>query len=151
SVKERPPAPGRRSPIAPPPGPRDRTRTTRTTRPSDDEVRGTLMSPITRRSRRATAALSATGALARVLTACSSGSGGGSADGAESAVEEGGTITVWAWDPTLESVAADFEEANPGVEVDIVNAGTGNDQYTALQNAIAAGSGVPDVAQIEFY
>ncbi|UKJ63808.1 sugar ABC transporter substrate-binding protein [Cellulosimicrobium cellulans] len=109
------------------------------------------MSPITRRSRRATAAIAATGVLALVLTACSGGSGGGSSDDAESALDEGGTITVWAWDPTLESVAADFEEENPGVTVDIVNAGTGNDQYTALQNAIAAGSGVPDVAQIEFY
>jgi hypothetical protein len=29
--------------------------------------------------------------------------------------------------------------------------GTGNNQYTALQNAIAAGKGVPDVAQIEYY
>ncbi len=49
-----------------------------------------------------------------MLTACSGGSGGGSSDDAESALEEGGTITVWAWDPTLESVAADFEEENPG-------------------------------------
>jgi multiple sugar transport system substrate-binding protein len=32
-----------------------------------------------------------------------------------------------------------------------VNAGTGDKQYTALQNAIAAGKGVPDVAQIEYY
>ncbi|MGX9900709.1 hypothetical protein ACW0JT_14050 [Arthrobacter sp. SA17] len=37
------------------------------------------------------------------------------------------------------------------MDVELVNAGTGNDQYTALQNAISAGSGVPDVAQIEYY
>ncbi len=37
------------------------------------------------------------------------------------------------------------------MKVNLVNAGTGNDQYTALQNAIAAGKGVPDVAQIEYY
>jgi multiple sugar transport system substrate-binding protein len=35
--------------------------------------------------------------------------------------------------------------------VNLVNAGTGNDQYTALQNAIAAGKGIPDVAHIEYY
>jgi multiple sugar transport system substrate-binding protein len=35
--------------------------------------------------------------------------------------------------------------------VNLVNAGTGNDQYTALQNAVAAGKGVPDVAQLEYY
>ena len=33
----------------------------------------------------------------------------------------------------------------------LVNAGTGNDEYTKLQNAIKAGSGAPDVAQIEYY
>ena len=48
-------------------------------------------------------------------------------------------------------VAADFEAKYPNVKVNLVNAGTGNDQYTALQNAIKAGSGVPDVAQIEYY
>ena len=32
----------------------------------------------------------------------------------------------------------------------LVNAGTGNDHYTKLQNAIKAGSGGPDVAQIEY-
>lgn len=98
------------------------------------------------------------GALALALTACSSdggssndataGSGGTSAD---SGGDLKGSITVWAWEPTLTQVAKDFEAANPGVTVKLVNAGTGNDQYTALQNAIAAGSGVPDVAQIEYY
>jgi multiple sugar transport system substrate-binding protein len=34
--------------------------------------------------------------------------------------------------------------------VNYVNAGTGNDHYTKLQNAIKAGSGAPDVAQIEY-
>ncbi|WP_265520449.1 ABC transporter substrate-binding protein [Oerskovia flava] len=101
---------------------------------------------------RATATVAAIGALALTLTAC----GGGSDDDAspadaQSALEEGGTLTVWAWDPTLTDVAADFEAENPGVTIELVNAGTGNDQYTALQNAIAAGSGAPDLAQVEFY
>ena len=51
----------------------------------------------------------------------------------------------------LEQVVADLETAYPEVDVQLVNAGTGNDQYTALQNAISAGKGVPDVAQIEYY
>ncbi|MEB0303446.1 extracellular solute-binding protein, partial [Mucilaginibacter sp. 5C4] len=37
------------------------------------------------------------------------------------------------------------------VTVKVVNAGTGNDQYIKLQNAIKAGSGAPDIAQIEYY
>ncbi|WP_448061362.1 ABC transporter substrate-binding protein [Cellulomonas hominis] len=91
------------------------------------------------------------GALTLALAACSSGSDDASGGSTGTTAAEGGTITVWAWEPTLTQVAKDFEAANPGVTVDLVNAGTGNDQYTALQNAIAAGSGVPDVAQVEYY
>jgi multiple sugar transport system substrate-binding protein len=37
------------------------------------------------------------------------------------------------------------------VNVEMANVGTGNDHYVALQNAISAGSGVPDVTQMEYY
>ncbi|WP_458117327.1 ABC transporter substrate-binding protein [Arthrobacter sp. D2-10] len=100
-------------------------------------------------------ALAAT--LALGLAACGGGSNSGtsaepvSEDQVQAALEEGGTLTVWAWEPTLEQVVTDFEAEYPNVDVELVNAGTGNDQYTALQNAIAAGDGVPDVAQIEYY
>lgn len=95
-------------------------------------------------------------ALALGASACGSDDDGGSgeqvsADDVRAALDKGGKITVWAWEPTLEQVAKDFEKEHEGVEVDLVNAGTGNDQYTALQNAISAGKGVPDVAQIEYY
>ncbi|GIH23472.1 sugar ABC transporter substrate-binding protein [Acrocarpospora phusangensis] len=69
----------------------------------------------------------------------------------QAALDAGGTLKVWAWEPTLKQVVAGFQAKYPKVTVDLVNAGTGNDQYTALQNAIKAGSGVPDVAQIEYY
>ncbi|MGW6130919.1 ABC transporter substrate-binding protein [Cellulomonas sp. NPDC055163] len=108
----------------------------------------------TRRARRVTAspavrAVALAGAAALALAACSGGSGDASDPSA--AAEEGGKLTVWAWEPTLEQVVEDFEAAHEGVEIELVNAGTGNDQYTALQNAVAAGSGVPDVAQVEYY
>ncbi|KQO03013.1 MULTISPECIES: ABC transporter substrate-binding protein [unclassified Arthrobacter] len=101
-------------------------------------------------------------ALAAALTLSACGGGGGndaggaapeevSADDVQAALETGGDLTVWAWEPTLEKVVEDFEAEYPNVNIDLVNAGTGNDQYTALQNAIAAGSGVPDVAQVEYY
>ncbi|MFE1050028.1 ABC transporter substrate-binding protein [Streptomyces olivaceus] len=95
-------------------------------------------------------------ALALGVTACGDESGGPgknsvSQDDIRAALEKGGTLTVWAWEPTLKQVAADFEKKHPGVEVELVNAGTNNDQYTALQNAISAKKGVPDVAQIEYY
>lgn len=74
-----------------------------------------------------------------------------SATDLEATLNAGGTITVWAWEPTLKPVIEGFQAKYPKVKVNLVNAGTGDDQYTALQNAIKAGSGVPDVAQIEYY
>ncbi|MFJ2277089.1 ABC transporter substrate-binding protein [Streptomyces sp. NPDC087866] len=96
-------------------------------------------------------------ALAGTLTACggsddsASGPDKLSASDVQAALEKGGTVTVWAWEPTLKQVAADFRKEHPKVKVKLVNAGTGNDQYKALQNAIAAKKGVPDVAQVEYY
>lgn len=124
------------------------------------------MTPTIRRtvtgSRTATAALAAVG-LALTLTACGSSDGGiaqgqasggaaqGEADDVEAALEEGGDLLVWAWEPTLEQVVEDFEAKYPNVNVELANVGTGNDHYVALQNALAAGSGAPDVAQVEYY
>lgn len=91
------------------------------------------------------------------LTACGGNDGGGSAgeevstDDVQAALDEGGSITIWSWEPTLDTVVAAFEEEHPNVDVNLVNVGTGNDHYTALQNAIAAGSGVPDIAQLEYF
>ncbi|NUO97556.1 MAG: sugar ABC transporter substrate-binding protein [Nonomuraea sp.] len=114
-------------------------------------------------TRRRALALSAALAVSLTAAACgSSGDGGSPASGTPAsatvsdadlrkALDTGGTLTVWAWEPTLKQVVADFQAKYPKVKVDLVNAGTGNDQYTALQNAIKAGSGVPDVAQVEYY
>ncbi|MDV5143919.1 sugar ABC transporter substrate-binding protein [Streptomyces sp. SBC-4] len=110
----------------------------------------------TRTTRRLLAALAAVSALALTTTACGSDAsdGGGAAGGPKdvtAALEKGGKVTVWAWEPTLKKAAEEFEKKYPKVDVELVNAGTGDKQYTALQNAIAAGSGAPDVAQIEYY
>jgi multiple sugar transport system substrate-binding protein len=69
----------------------------------------------------------------------------------DKALKKGGEITVWAWEPTLKKVVPAFEKKYPNVKVKLVNAGTANDEYTALQNAVKAGKGVPDVAQLEYY
>src|SRR5690606_41181 len=60
-------------------------------------------------------------------------------------------ITYWSWTPSAEAQVAAFEEAYPNVTVNLVNAGTANEEYTKLQNAIKAGSGGPDVVQVEYY
>lgn len=117
------------------------------------------MKPIRRRPTLVRAAALA-GALALTLAACSGADDSTSdesvdADDAaatiESALETGGEITVWAWEPTLTQVVEDFEAEYPNVSVNLANVGTSQDQYTSLQNALAAGDGVPDVAQVEYY
>ncbi|SDL08805.1 multiple sugar transport system substrate-binding protein [Nonomuraea maritima] len=110
-------------------------------------------------TRRGTVLVGAALSLSLLASACGSSggdSGGGgattaSAGDVQAALDAGGTLTVWAWEPTLKQVVADFQTKYPKVKVNLVNAGTGKDQYTALQNAIKAGSGVPDVAQVEYF
>ncbi|MBT0994307.1 extracellular solute-binding protein [Cellulomonas sp. DKR-3] len=110
---------------------------------------------MTTKFRTAARTVAVAGVLSLALAACSGSGDEGttspSGDSTGAAGDLSGSLTVWAWEPTLEKVVADFETAHPDVDIDLVNAGTGNDQYTALQNAIAAGSGVPDVAQVEYY
>ena len=107
--------------------------------------------PAVRRTLTIAAAALAIGALA----ACSSGGGstsaGGSADDLDAALEAGGKLTYWSWTPSAEAQVAAFEKAYPKVDVELVNAGTNTEEYTKLQNAIKAGSGAPDVVQIEYY
>lgn len=86
------------------------------------------------------------GASLIALAGCSAGT-----QNPDAAAEAGGQLTIWAWEPTLDAVVQAYEAENPDVDIELVNAGTGNDQYTALQNAIQAGSGVPDIAQIEYF
>ncbi|MFK3734849.1 ABC transporter substrate-binding protein [Streptomyces sp. NPDC088090] len=110
----------------------------------------------THTTRRLLGALAALTTLTLTATACGSGdSDTGAGDtgpkDVAAALEKGGKVTVWAWEPTLKKVVEDFEKKYPKVDVELVNAGTGDKQYTALQNAIAAGSGAPDVAQVEYY
>ena len=60
-------------------------------------------------------------------------------------------LTVWSWDSTLPRTVKGFEAKNPNIKVKVTNAGTNKDEYNALSNAIEAGSGAPDIAQIEYY
>ncbi|WP_020391507.1 ABC transporter substrate-binding protein [Kribbella catacumbae] len=111
-----------------------------------------------RRSLRKLVATSAAVTAASVLlaacggsdTAGSSSEPSGSPDAVKAALEKGGTITYWSWTPSAEAQVKAFQTEYPNVKVNYVNAGTGNDHYTKLQNVIKAGSGAPDVAQIEY-
>lgn len=43
-----------------------------------------------------------------------------------------------------------FEKKYPHIKVKLVNVGVGNDQCKSLNNAAAAGSGLPDAAQFSY-
>lgn len=92
--------------------------------------------------------------VAATLVGCSSGSsnsGSGSSSDIDAALKKGGTITYWTWTPTAKDQVAAFEKKYPKVKVNLVNAGTNTTEYTKLQNAVKAGKGAPDVAQVEYY
>ena len=113
----------------------------------------------TARAWRRGATVLAVGALAAAgLTACSSsGSGSGSsnptanASSMAAALQQKSSITVWGWAPQDKDIVAAFEKKYPNVTINLVNAGTSTTEYTKLQNVVKAGSGIPDVAQIEYY
>ncbi|MCI1635444.1 ABC transporter substrate-binding protein [Bifidobacterium sp.] len=96
-------------------------------------------------SKRAVAILGTVVMLAP-LAACG-GSGSNASDSGSGKTE----VLVWSWDSTLSRTVAGFEKENPNITVKITNAGTNKDEYTALNNAMSAGKGAPDIAQIEYY
>ena len=61
------------------------------------------------------------------------------------------SLTVWSWDGTVAKSVPGFEAGNPNIKVKVVNADSSSDEYTALDNAIQAGSGVPDLAMFEYF
>ena len=74
------------------------------------------------------------------------------AGGTTALAEEDKTeITVWSWDATVEAAIPAFEEANPDITVKFENVGSASEQYRAIDNALQAGTGFPDVAQFEYF
>ena len=59
-------------------------------------------------------------------------------------------LTFWTWVPDIAQEVALFEQKYPAVKVKVVNAGQGGPEYTKLRTVLQAGTGAPDVAQIEF-
>ena len=59
-------------------------------------------------------------------------------------------VTFWAWVPGMSRAVTAFNKSHPSICVTLENPGAGLDEYTPLSNALKAGSGAPDVAEIEF-
>jgi multiple sugar transport system substrate-binding protein len=66
-------------------------------------------------------------------------------------VEDGQiTLEFWSWVGGLDNTVKDFEKAYPNIKIHVNNVGGGPAEYQKLQTALKAGSGAPDVAQIEY-
>jgi len=91
-------------------------------------------------------------ALVSMLALAACGGGGGDGGGSGGGGDGGPVkITVWSWDGTVEKAVPGFEAANPNIKVEVVNAGSSQDEYQALDNAIQAGSGIPDLVMFEYF
>ncbi|WP_405876907.1 ABC transporter substrate-binding protein [Streptomyces sp. NBC_00005] len=104
--------------------------------------------------------LAATGAvsLGAALAACSGDSGSGGSSSAkpvsqadiDKAMKTPTQLTFWTWVPNIQQEVALFEKKYPAIKVKVVNAGQGVAHYTKLRTALKAGTGAPDLAQIEY-
>ncbi len=60
------------------------------------------------------------------------------------------TLVWWSWLADTKNIIKAFEKAYPSIKVVAPLIGSGSDLYSKLTTAIAAGSGAPDVAMIEY-
>ena len=107
--------------------------------------------------RRLLAAATATALLA--LTACSGGDDGKGGTTSTAPVSQADidkamttptTLTFWTWVPDIAKEVAVFQQKYPAIKINVVNAGQGTPEYTKLRTALKAGTGAPDVVQMEF-
>jgi multiple sugar transport system substrate-binding protein len=106
------------------------------------------------------------GATAITMLAACGGSGGGSSSGSSPAPSASGSkapvlagkncsssavhLTFWAWVPGMNRAVNQYNNTHPNVCVTLEDPGAGENEYTPLNNALKAGSGAPDVAEVEF-
>ena len=60
------------------------------------------------------------------------------------------TLTFWSWLPGQANEVKLFTAKYPKIKVNLVNVGSGGTEYNKIKAGLAAKSGLPDVAQIEF-
>ncbi len=121
------------------------------------------------RTRRMTTAVAGAAAIS-LLAACSSGgssssaAAGGTTSSPASTASASPTVTVvagscspnatkvlfWAWVPGMGRAVTEFNKTHPNICVTQEDVGAGNPEYVAITNALKAGSGAPDVAEVEF-
>ena len=115
---------------------------------------------------RAAAGLAAAAAVS-LLAACGSSGGSTSSSSTKSAapaasggatLEAGAScksssatkITFWAWVPGMGRAVTEFNKTHPTICVTQEDVGAGDPEYVKITDALKAGSGAPDVAEVEF-
>jgi len=115
------------------------------------------MHRLTKRPAIAIAATATAGAL--LLTACSGSAGNNTTTAAPSMITQAAIdaamttetdLTFWTWVPDIQNQVDLFEAEYPAIHVEVVNVGQGAAHYQKLRTAIKAGTGGPDVVQVEF-
>jgi multiple sugar transport system substrate-binding protein len=59
-------------------------------------------------------------------------------------------ITFWAWVPGIDRAVDEFNKTHSSICVTLEDVGAGDPEYVKLADAIKAGTGAPDVAEVEF-
>ena len=92
------------------------------------------------------------GAAAMLVSVAACGGSSSSSSSQGSAGDSNGDVTLnlWAWEPTLKPVIEAFQKKYPNIKIDFNNTGKADTTVTSLNNAIQAGSGIPDVVQLEY-
>jgi multiple sugar transport system substrate-binding protein len=143
---------------------RDKTRTTTRRRRSRLALGGVAaLAAVTGLAACSSGSSSSAPAAASSGTASSTAGSGASASASPSAsssvtVEAGANcsssnavkLTFWAWVPGLGRAVTAFNQTHPGICVTQEDVGAGDPEYVAITNAIKAGSGAPDVAEVEY-
>jgi multiple sugar transport system substrate-binding protein len=70
--------------------------------------------------------------------------------GANCASSSAVKLTFWAWVPGMSRAVTEFNQTHPSICVTQEDVGAGDPEYVALTNAIKAGAGAPDVAEVEY-
>ncbi len=83
-------------------------------------------------------------ALLGMLTLALAGCGGGASSSGPV------QLTFWSWVPGLQDQVNAFNQSHPDIKVNLQNVGSGTAQYNKLKVALRAGTGAPDVVQIEY-
>jgi multiple sugar transport system substrate-binding protein len=59
-------------------------------------------------------------------------------------------LVFWAWVPGMSRAVTKFNATHPTICVTLEDPGAGSGEYVPLDNALKAGTGAPDVAEVEF-